>query len=88
MKPHETIRKRLINAENESTIAQKQSREMAPKIIEALIASGLTLRQVARRIGRSPTYVSHIRTGVGYCSPQTYFELSLLLSDIEKGKER
>lgn len=85
MKPHERISKRLVNAENESTIAQLQSREMAPKIVEELIASGLTLRQVARRIGRSPTYVSHIRTGVGHCSPKTYFELSFLLSKVEKG---
>ena len=87
MKPHEAIRKRLVNAENEFTIAQKLSHEMAPKVIEKLIASGLTLRQVARRIGRSPTYVSHIRTGVTKCSPKSYFELSFLLSKIERGQQ-
>jgi len=86
MRPHETIRKRLVNAENESTIAQKLSHEMAPKVIEELIASGLTLRQVARRIGRSPTYVSHVRNSVSECSPKTYFELSFLLSKVEKGE--
>ena len=86
MKPHEAIRKRLVNAENESTIAQKLSREMAPKVIEQLIASGLTLRQVARRIGRSPTYVSHVRNSASECSPRTYFELSFLLSKVERGE--
>lgn len=86
MKPHEAIRKRLVNAENESTIAQKLSREMAPQVIEELIASGLTLRQVARRIGRSPTYVSHVRNSVSECSSKTYFELSFLLSKVEKGE--
>ena len=85
MKPHEAIRKRLVNAENEFTIAQKLSHEMAPKVIEELIASGLTLRQVARRIGRSPTYVSHVRNSVSECSPKTYFELSFLLSKVERG---
>jgi len=86
MAKHETIRKRLVNAENEFVMAQKLSHEMAPKVIEELIASGLTLRQVARRIGRSPTYVSHIRTGVTKCSPKTYFELSFLLSKVERGQ--
>ena len=86
MRPHESIRKRLVNAENESTIAQKLSHEMAPKVIEQLIASGMTLRQVARRIGRSPTYVSHVRNSVSECSPKTYCELSFLLSKVERGE--
>lgn len=86
MRPHEAIRKRLVNAENEFVIAQKLSHEMAPKVIEELIASGLTLRQVARRIGRSPTYVSHVRNSVSECSPKTYFELSFLLSKVGRGE--
>lgn len=86
MKPHEAIRTRLVNAAYQYTMAQGQSHEMAPKVINDLIASGLTLRQVARRIKRSPTYVSHVRNSVSECSPETYFELSLLLSKVEKGE--
>jgi DNA-binding LacI/PurR family transcriptional regulator len=87
MKPHEAIRKRLANAENEFTVAQRLSHEMAAKVIEEIIASGLTLRQVARRIGRSPTYVSHVRNGHTQCSTKTYFELSWLLQELEEKGE-
>ena len=34
-----------------------------------------TLRQVARRIGRSPTYLSHVKNGHAECSHEVFLML-------------
>lgn len=58
----------------------------APDLIEHLISEcGLSLRQVARRIKRSPTLVSQIRNGHQACCPLTF---GLLLDLLPPEKER
>ena len=84
---HKKIRIRLTDAENTLAHAELKMREMAPRVIANLIERGLTLRQVARRIKRSPTYVSHVRNGHTQCSAKTYFALSWLLQKMEENGE-
>lgn len=49
--------------------------KVATQVIEELLSDGMSLRQLARRIGRSPAYLSLVRHGHSACSPETFLKL-------------
>ena len=91
MGPHGRFKARDVHARwmrlNQRLDACKQIMwDTAPDLIEHLISNcGLSLRQVARRIKRSPTLVSQIRNGHQACCPLTF---GLLLDLLPPEKER
>lgn len=58
------------------------TQQMLTDLLEAY-----TLRQVARRIDRSPTYLSHVKNGHAECSHEVFLMLFDLWQQMqEKGK--
>ena len=49
--------------------------EAAEQVIDDLLEGGMSLRQLARRIGRSPAYLSMVNNGHSDCSPETFMKL-------------
>jgi AraC-like DNA-binding protein len=61
---------------------RKEMREVllaeAPRLVEQVTAS-IGLREAARRLGLSCTYLSRIKTGHTLCSPETFLRIADLL---------
>jgi len=49
--------------------------EAAEQVIDDLLDGGMSLRQLARRIGRSPAYLSMVNNGHSDCSHETFMKL-------------
>lgn len=56
---------------------EREAVKLAPKLIDQLYETGLSLRQIARRMGRSVSYVSRVRNG----------QVSVSLESFEKLKD-
>lgn len=53
--------RRIYDLQDEHRILVCKAREGAPYVIEQLLADGTSLRQLARRLNLSPTYLSRVR---------------------------
>lgn len=49
--------------------------KVATHVIEDLLSDGMSLRQLAQQIGRSPAYLSMVRNRHSDCSPETFMKL-------------
>jgi hypothetical protein len=47
----------------------------AEQVIDDLLEGGMSLRQLALRIGRSPAYLSMVNNGHSDCSHETFLKL-------------
>ena len=62
-----------LDASSKASSYKMLMNRTAPDLIEHLISEcGLSLRQLARKIRRSPTLVSQIRNGNQACCPKTF----------------
>lgn len=80
------IAQRLSDLSELLEIAKEQAIRSTPAMIAQLIDSGLSLRQVARNVGRSPSYISLVARGVTPVSVGTFAVLAELYDKIDSSR--
>ena len=73
-KASQNLAKSLQASKDRYDALRKASQADAPRVI-AELRKQMSLRQIARRIGRSPTYVSMVANSLVVCSDDVYVAL-------------
>lgn len=76
-----TIARQLEFAKERYIDAKRRAVDHAPTLIQEVCQS-MSLRDLAKRVDKSPTYISQIATGKIECSDEVYFALSGVASGI------
>lgn len=72
----------LAEASERYKKAKAKAVKYAPELLRRLCRT-MSLREVGRRINRSPTYLSQISKGTIECSDGTYFAMATLCRMVE-----
>lgn len=72
---------RMLTAQVEAV--ESKAAEIAPGMIASLMTT-MSLRQIARRCKRSPTYISHVLNGKSKCSMMTFEKLEQIYNESKR----